>query len=197
MSIITKEGDIALDYINDQEALILQQNNCTAVKLHFNTLAGNLAKTLPYSNPYSDRKPTARYKNLAIIKDRPEPGSIGLRRKPGQPIVCCLFAQYRMGGPNSQYYSKCNNIDEIYKNTPDGRYDRLTYFKLCLNKIINLFKNRDLEIKNIRKIIIPKYIGCGAAKGNSKDYNAEIIKFANQIVKINDSIRIYIIDYKK
>ena len=195
MSIIYKTGDICIDYYNDKEALILQQNNCTAVLLHNNTLAYNLSQVFPYSNPYSDRK-AGIYKNLAVIEDRPKPGSIQLRSLKNKPTICCLFAQYKMGGPNSTYYFNGKYVDNVYLNTPDGPEDRLKYFKLCLEQIVYLFQNQDPSVKDIRKIIIPQKIGCDAAKGNIQKYKKEIDNFANQIIRMNNNIYVYIIEYK-
>ena len=192
-----KKGDIISDFCNDGKALILQQNNCTATKIHVNSFAFKLFKKLPYSNPYNKRRNNLPYKNLAILTDRPKPGSIKLMYKDEKhPIVCCLFAQYRMGFPNSNYYINGKYTDNTYIKTPDDHKSRLEYFKKCLDNILDLFSTDQYIRKNINKIIIPRKIGCHSAGGNWKLYKREIIKFAKNINNCNKNIGVYIIKYQ-
>ena len=44
------------------------------------------------------------------------------------PLVCCFFAEYRMGKANSPYYLHKKYTDKIY-DTPDDSESRLRYFK--------------------------------------------------------------------
>lgn len=189
MVIIFKKGDIISDFCNDSTALILQQTNCCAVKINTQSFAYNLYQKLPYSNPYSERKPGI-YKNLAQVKDRPKPGSIKLMHVENYPWVCCLFAQYRMGKPNSLYYLNKKYTDQIYNNTPDNAESRLRYFRKCLKKILRLFSNKKID-PIINKIVIPQRIGCHLAGGNWKLYRKEIKKFAQ---KLDKNICVYVID---
>lgn len=195
MTIVYRKGDIATDFGTDGNAMILQQCNCTATKIKPNSFAYNLYCKLPYSNPYKERKSTLYYNNLAIIEHRPRPGSIKIMYSNNSlPIVCCLFAQYKMGLPNSKYYMNGKYTDKIYKNFPDDQQCRLEYFKICLANIISLFNTNDLITKHIDKIIIPRKIGCYSAGGNWKQYKNEIINFAK---KLNPrKIPIYIIRYE-
>ena len=98
-----------------------------------------------------------------------------------------------MGKPNSLYYIKKKYTDDIYNNTKDDLKTRLYYFKLCLNKVLNLFNNKNIIIKNINKIIIPEKIGCNVGGGNWNLYKKEIENFAQHLIPYN--ISVYIIIY--
>ena len=185
MSITFEKGDAARDYQYDPGAMILQQNNCTACKLHPGSFAWNLASILPYSDPYSSRTPTSHYPNLAIITDRPLPGSIEIRKcataeKPQRPSVCCLFAQYRMGGNGKNfYYQNAKHVDLEYLQTPDDPASRVVYFRSAMDNLKLLLRNGGEP--GINKIIIPHFIGCGAAGGNWAEYLPIIREFADSI----------------
>ena len=220
--IIYKRGDIITDFGNDNKAMIMQQNNCTATKINKRSFAYSLFKNLQFSDPYRYRRSTPHYNNLSIIKDRPIPGTIKLMHlDDNHPIVCCLFAQYRMGTPDCLYYKNKRYTDDEYNNYIDDSNARLNYFKECLEHVLELFNNDDNNdndnnnssssnsnnnnnnnnnnnksiIKNINKIIFPKNIGCNLAGGNWQLYRKEIKVFARKLRKINNSINIYIISY--
>ena len=191
-----RDGDISVDYLKDPKAILLQQCNCVALKIHNNpkSLSYNLAKTMPYSNPYQYRSPYHKYRNLARIEDRPKPGSIQIMNHSNNegPFVCCLFAQYRMGNSfksATMYYMKYDT-DEEYKNTPDDKCSRLMYFTDCLDVLAEKLNNEFDEI--IDKVIIPKYIGCGMAGGEWFEYEQKIKLFSQKIDK-----QVIIVNYKK
>ena len=116
MYLISEYGDIISDYCGDYRTLIMQQNNCTSTKVNRYSIAGKLAEKLPYSNPYRDRK-SGPFPNLARINDRPIPGSICLKYGDGinNPVVCCCFAQYKMGNDLVPYYMNSPKTDSTYK----------------------------------------------------------------------------------
>ena len=181
MSITFQKGDAARDYQYDPGAMILQQNNCTACKLHPGSFAWNLASILPFSDPYSSRTPTNHYSNLAIITDRPLPGSIEIRKCPTaekqqRPSVCCLFAQYRM---EENDYQNAKHVDLEYLQTPDDPASRVVYFRSAMDNLKLLLINGGEP--GINKIIIPHYIGCGAAGGDWAAYLPIICEFADSI----------------
>ena len=192
MPIIFKKGDIISDFGNNPRALILQQCNCTATKINIHSFAYSLYKKLPYSNPYSHRK-SGGYENLAHVDDRPKLGSIKLTHSENYPWVCCLFAQYRMGKPNSSYCLNKKYTDQIYNETPDNSDSRLYYFKKCLKKLLRLCLDNKID-PIINKIIIPQKIGCHLAGGNWILYKKEIKIFTK---KLGDNICVYVIEYNK
>ena len=178
----TIQGDAARDYINDSGAMILQINNCTSCKLHRGSFSHDLATVFPYSDPYRDRVCTHHYQNLAIIEDRPQPGSIQFKTAavaaPPRPVICCLFAQYRMGGNGrNYYYQKATYVDAEYLSVEDCPRSRLNYFQQSMVALADLLIS-DTEWKNINKIIIPFYLGCGLGGGNWFDYRKIIDDFA-------------------
>lgn len=192
------EGDAARDYINDPGAMILQINNCTACKLHTGSFAADLASVLPYSNPYKDRIPTHHYPNLAIFGNRPHPGTIQFKTSPSssssRPVICCLFAQFRMGGNGANfYYVNGKHTDPEYLRIQDCPKSRLKYFRKSMNNL-KLALNNNEAWKNIDKIIIPFYIGCGLGGGNWIEYYGIIRKFA---VEVTTSSRKIILVKKK
>ena len=189
VSIETRQGDAARDYINDPRAMILQINNCTACNLHRGSFADDLASVLPYSNPHRDRQHTWHYTNLAKIKDRPQPGSIQFKTAavttatapataPPRPVICCLFAQYRMGGNGKNYYYlKAKYIDDEYLAVKDCPQSRLNYFEKSMAALKKALLS-DSEWKNIDKIVIPFKLGCGLGGGNWVKYRKIIDDFA-------------------
>lgn len=201
--IIKKKGDIISDFCNDNKALILQQSNCTATRMNKCSFSYSLYKKLDYSDPYNKRTSTTYYDNLAKIECRPIPGSIKLMYKDeNHPIVCCLFAQYKMGPSNSKYYLYKKYTDDIYNNFQDDQTSRLKYFKQCLSNILDLFDNSNNSNSNkicigqINKIIIPRKIGCYSAGGNWNLYKKELKKFAKKMYNTNNNIKVFIIKYK-
>ena len=207
VSIETIQGDAARDYINDPGAMILQINNCTACKLHRGSFANDLASVLPYSNPYRDRVPTRHYPNLAKIEHRPHPGSIQFKTAavtaaaaapavaapaaaPPRPVICCLFAQYRMGGNGKNYYyQNARHIDAEYLAVKDCPQSRLNYFK---ESMAALKKSLLFDWKNINKIIIPFKLGCGLGGGNWVDYRKIIDECA--VAVVNPTRKIFLVE---
>lgn len=192
-------GDVAVDYINNSKALIVQINNCVAVKTHLYSMGWWLAKHLPYSDPYSSRKPGA-YPNLAHPDSRPLLPSVELRT-PSEgvegPTVACCFAQYRMGKCDSTYYENGRFTDPDYiekSHTADSYLSRLQYFEACLKMLVIKIQNG--ELGHIDTIIFPKYIGSGGAGGKWFDYRQIITEFATYVTSNNPNINVYVV-FKK
>lgn len=212
INLTIKKGDIIKLYANDVRTLILQQNNCTALKLHDNSFAYNLDKGIPGGcNPYKMRERTMReagvkpiFKNLAPQKVRPKMGTVQFidRRKYGGPLIGCLFAQYKMGVPNSTFFCNSKHTDQEYlwmARKEDGPNHRYTAFVTCLRKILDMFKQRRM-IEFYDRIVFPYKIGCNLAGGKWPEYKNAIAIFAkslHQIVKNKDKsrdIRVFIIE---
>jgi len=66
----------------------------------------------------------------------------------------------------------------------DGKTHRIEFFKSCLNKISEHFRDKD----QIVKISFPYYIGCGLAGGNWNIYQELIEKFEQE----NDNLQVYV-----
>ena len=197
MHLITEYGDIIRDYCGDYRNLIIQQNNCTATRVNRHSFAGKLAEKLPYSNPYRNRK-SGVFPNLVTINDHPIPGSICLKYGNGvtNPVVCCCFAQYKMGDSSVPFYMNSPKTDLMYKSTPDNFKIRLRNFAKCLNRLLNEFENNP-RLDDINTVVVPGYKGCYRGGGVWSFYKSEIIKFAYQLTCIKQHIRMKIVYLKK
>lgn len=211
INLTVKKGDILELYANNDRTLILQQNNCTALKLHHDSFADNLNNGIPGGcDPYNMRLVKMReagvkpvFENLAPHKFRPEMGTVQFidRRKNGGPLIGCLFAQYKMGKPNSKFFCNSKRTDREYlwmALKEDGFTHRYKAFVICLKKILNLFK-KPRVIKCFDRVVFPYKIGCRGAGGKWTKYENVISIFAKSlhcIVKkkhIDKNIRVFII----
>ena len=196
--LISEYGDISRDYCGDYRTSIIQQNNCTSTKVNRYSFAGKLAEKLPYSNPYRDRK-SGPFPNLARINDHPIPGSICLNYGNGvnDPVVCCCFAQYKMGNGLVPYYMDSPKTDSTYiKKTPDNSKTRLKYFARCLNKLLSEFKN-NTRLNNVNTVVVPGYIGCDRGGGVWSIYRNELFKFAHELTSIKPNIKMKIVYFRQ
>ena len=199
MRLISEYGDIINTYCNSNTNLIIQQNNCTAVKVHRFSFAGKLSEKLPYSDPYKERRSSV-FPNLANVCDRPLMGSISLRygSTENDPVVCCCFAQYKMGNGITPYYKKSRKTDKVYKKTPDNSSVRLWKFKSCLKNLYEEFKCSGNEsLHKVNQILIPGYIGCDRGGGVWTFYRNEIINFTFKLNKIRPDITVKIIYFRR
>lgn len=148
-----------IDIVLATEEFIVQQCNCVSVSPH--GLSKHIAKTIGV-DPYSSR--ISLYgKNLAIVKDRPLPGTIKIYNK-SNPKVICMFSQYGMGKPYT--YNNSN------KQWVDSFDIRKKWFLESLEQIANI---------NPISLAFPYNIGCGQAGGNwSDNYYPMLVKFAKQ-----------------
>lgn len=176
-------GDIVADYSEKPNVLIVQQNNCTARRLHVGSLAMAIAqKFYPNCDPYARRaeRGTGLFDNLARPEHREKMGDIFIfDNGPDRARVASLFAQYRMGNPHKQYYTLSPRLDDAYKKTPDDSAARLRAFRQCLLKL-----SREMMMCNIDTIAFPHKIGCNMAGGNWADYTIAIEEFAREISKV-------------
>ena len=191
-------GDLIKLYHTDPTAIIVQINNCVARRAHYRSFTWELAQVLPYADPYAERKEGA-YPNLADAKYRPELGSIQLRRPPASvnspsPTIACCFAQYRMGNCESIYYNKAPRVDDeylIHSLEKDNYVQRLTYFARSLHGLYTLLKNE--RSKCYKKVIMPKYIGCGLAGGKWEHYENLISKFTSKLKMARPDVTVYVV----
>jgi hypothetical protein len=133
------------------ESYILQQNNCLCVYEH--GLSACIVKKYPYANVYSRRK-SFKGRNLAIISDRPIPGTCELLfGGKDQPTIVCLYAQFDFGPPH-----------QYNKNRPQYHIaDTAKQRELWLGDAL---KNASQYIPKESKIAAPFKLGAGLAKGN-------------------------------
>lgn len=177
-------GDIISDYSENPNALIVQQNNCTARKLHPGSLAHAIVEKFPKCDPYSTREGLL-FPNLAIKEDRAKMGDILIfDNGPDRARVACLFAQYKMGTANSQYYMASAKVDKEYKSMPDDNDARFLAFGQCLEKLSQEILKND----KINTIVFPEKIGCNRAGGNWSRYRGAIEAFASEIENVEIKI---------
>ena len=146
--------------LDAKEEYILQQCCCTAVRPH--GLSETISLFWKDANIYSLRRGIGK-RNLAVMEDRPEPGTIQVI---GKRKIICAFAQVAMGKPG--IYDSCGK--------PDSQENRYNYFIECLNKITEL---------NPNSIAVPYKIGCGLAGGNWDTYYNALNTWANENPNIN------------
>ena len=181
-------GNVVTDYGFNSEALIVQQNNCTARKIRKGSLAYSIAETLNF-DPYARRAARGNgiFPNLAKKEHREKMGDVyvfddGIKKA----RVACLFAQFRMGSANSPFYLQSQIVDKEYKTTPDDKEARLRAFQQCLEKLSSLIDDR------VRVIVFPEKIGCNMAGGDWPKYKAKIEQFATLISKMKKNVSIII-----
>ena len=80
------------------------------------------------------------------------------------PVVCCCFAQYKMGNGLAPFYINSSKTDSLYKNTPDTSKIRLKIFLVHLNRLLIEFRN-DTRLNSINTVVIPGYTGCDCGGG--------------------------------
>lgn len=144
---------------------IVQQCNCLTVKSH--GLSATLEKKFVHANVYSRRRAVGR-RNLAIVEDRPEPGTMTILEAGGQPSIVCLFGQWRPGKVRSPYK---------YPNppVPETAEQRLVWFRKAM---LEFCEHIQLTATKRVTIAIPYKIGCGLAGGDWADYQTAILAFA-------------------
>ena len=192
------EGNIIKDYNEDSSAIIVQINNCVARRAHYRSITWHLSQVYPYANPYADRK-QGPYPNLAAKTERPALGSIQLRTPPPtldipSPTFACCFSQYRMGNTDSQYYNAATYIDEEYlinSMEKDSYTQRLMYFARCLHNLYGALKN--VNMKQYKKIVFPKYIGSGFAGGKWEHYEQIINKFSAKVKQVRPDVMVQVV----
>lgn len=134
--------------------------------------AGGLAYFMFKKFPYAD-----------IYKDRPYPYKATQKDLPGQCVikgdgikdrfVINMIAQYYPGSPVTKM------------NLLDGDKVREGYFNQCLHAIC--------RIDNVESIAFNKYIGCGLAGGNWKNYLSMLEAFAI-VIKGQQNTKVVIYD---
>ena len=171
------KGDL-LD--NDKNCcdVIVQQLNCLCVRGH--GLSATISNKYPYANVYKNRKAEGR-KNLAILSDRPEPGTTVLS-KPlldnisnhhNFPIVAGIFGQYDFGKMNYKFYRPQYKV-------PETKQLREDWFRSGLGLLNNWIINNNHNHNNF-KIGFPYKIGCGLAGGDWNNYLKMIDDFSKLI----------------
>ena len=93
---VTVNGDL----LQAKEELILQQNNCLAVRT--SGLAKTITDAYPYADPYKGRK-AKENRHIAVDEDQAVPGTIKVFHAPHDdydgPTFVSLFSQYGTGRP--------------------------------------------------------------------------------------------------
>ena len=193
-------GDMTTKYTKSTDMLV-HIVNCVAMIPRKNSLCHSIIKRYGYSNVYAKRK--ALLRNLAHKDSRPTPGTVEFSfpadGSPDMgPIVANCFSQYRMGNFKSQYYMNSMNVDKEYvtmSRLRDTYWHRLEYFKMCVfNEIIPFIIKKE---KIVKRIVFPKYIGCGVADGKWPDYHNVIVKLEKKLSSYGISVFIVQKNIKK
>lgn len=162
------------DLLNDSNNLnfVLQQLNCLCIKPH--GLSKTISDKYSHGKIYEARQQQGG-RNLAIEKDRDEPGSlmISFPTHNNVPIIVGLFGQYDYG---KSYYK--NNRPKF--NPPESKQLREIWFQSCLNTFRNWLVTNGYDNDNTR-IGLPYGIGCGLAGGNWNTYYQMIKSFEKEI----------------
>ena len=177
-------GDMIERYKGDSKAILVQQNNCTSLKLRPDSLAEQIARVFYHGDdPYTRRK-YGIYENLAIPERRQKMGQVMIYRRYNPPMagVACLFAQYKMGRPDAKYYLNGRRTDPEYVENAtklDSGRHRLAAFRKCLSKLGGYLSEG--EGINVDKVIFPYRIGCGAGGGSWPLYRRAISDFSETV----------------
>lgn len=153
------------DLLQAKEELILQQNNCLAVRT--SGLAKTITNAYPYADPYKGRK-AKENRHIAVDEDQAVPGTIQVFHAPHDdydgPTFVSLFSQYGTGRPYSVDVdddASSDDDEEKRRKHPDSIEDRCKWFSSCLEKVAGL---------SPQSVAIPYKIGCGMAGGDWKRY---------------------------
>ena len=190
-----RRGDIIREYGSRRSSLILQINNCTSVKHKMDSFSWCLVERFAHGDAYLGRRQSF-YENLADVNTRDEVGSVKIFHCANntEASIACLYAQYKMGRADSSYYIDCSMTDEEYNITAkekDSAENRLDYFRQSLSTLAEFM--RGAEMRHIKEIVMPKYIGCGGGGGNWEQYRNEIACFAEGMAE--EKIKVLVIEY--
>lgn len=153
MAVTVVTGDIVNDVI--PEEFIVHQINALTVSNPAG-LAAALYKKYPEANVYSERRALGG-RNLAVVADRPQLGSILVRGK-----IINLVGQHAPGKSGMWY-------KDVRPKVEDDARTRLRAFESGLANI---------AVLQPKSIAFPWHVGCGMAGGSWKDYSAAIKDFA-------------------
>lgn len=176
-----QQMDMLQHFSTEKVAIIVQQTNCVATKVHKGYLSDHIVRKLPFANPYKHRQNLRGFANLAAEPYRPKLGTVDIfKPKQGNyATVACLNAQFKMGGPNSLYFTQSTHaIDSSYweEASKDTAKQRFVNFQMCLRELQRLLSS-DPDFGVYKYVAFPQFIGCGAAKGNWTDYLSAISSF--------------------
>ncbi|KAK3891732.1 hypothetical protein Pcinc_004377 [Petrolisthes cinctipes] len=179
-------GDITEPLFRHPDTALVQIINCVAVRPH--GLSEVLAKTYPYCDSYSLRKPIGVL-NRAVLEDRPHLGTIKVCRptRPHAPIVINIFSQFFMGKEFRKNVHAKRIVNKIHDDhlqmglKEDNATNRIKWFQ---EGLAALSKGIPKEI-NVNRVVFPSCIGCGLAGGDwLNNYLPSIKYFAQQMVKL-------------
>ena len=132
--------------LDSNDEYILRVCDCISTKSQswfdqeFNTV-------FPFADPYSRRQVIKGFRDLATTASRPKPGDIQIFKNPSNkydPHVVAFFCQICPGRPFT-------GINKHKRFLLDDLEHRLTYFKMCLDKLGNLHPD---------SIALNEFFGC-------------------------------------
>ena len=117
MYLISEYGDIIRDYCGDYRILIIQQNNCKSTKVNRYSFAGKLAEEATLLLTHIEIGKVVHSQILSELMIALYQATISLKHGNGvnNPVVCCCFAQYKMGNGLGPYYMDSLKTDSTYK----------------------------------------------------------------------------------
>lgn len=153
--IIEVEGSL----LDSTATFIAHQCNC--ISTEGKGLSDMIFKKYPYADVYKKR--IGAGKDGKDARDKPGDIKIGGNGRENRYVIN-MFAQNYPGGPKPNY---------------DDDEKRLGWFKLCLNKILDLEQIPNL-IDDKTSIAFPSNIGCGLGGGCWESYREALDEFANK-----------------
>ena len=179
----------------DEKTLICFVGNCVARSAMCGSLLSRISEIYPYANPYPLRKRSA-HPNLAEKDSRPRQGAVLIIKPPTgatNPIFAFLFAQYRAGVINADYFLDAEYVDDDYVMNcleEDDYECRVYSFRVCIGNLLNALETD--TYKNINRIVFVKTMEVK----EWKDYIPIISSFANTVIEKNKEIEVVLATQK-
>jgi O-acetyl-ADP-ribose deacetylase (regulator of RNase III) len=150
------------DILKVKSGYIAQQCNCTSIRGR--GLSQAIAEKYPEFSPYKKRRPmdlVGKYSNIAILEDRPYPGTVEIIGDENISIIN-IYGQYYPGKPTQ---------------SGDDELTRQRWFVEALNSLVEHFKDSSRK----ETIHFPYKIGCGLAGGDWQFYFETICEFSTKL----------------
>ena len=162
----------------------VQQLNCVGTVPK--GLAGVFARTWPQADMYARRVPQRWWSDEATYATRTIPGTLSIHppRRPREPAIINLYAQYYAGKPSESNPKVRSGRERAVRAAADTRVQRVQWFWKGLGEIARL-KERP------QTLAFPDRIGCQYGGGEWGVYRSMLERFAHQ----NTDIQVYVVEW--